>query len=108
MPEGPEVETVRRTLRPLLVGRTLGKAQVSSKALRTRVTAKAFGIVEGRRVVDVDRHGKALFIGVDGGAGLQVRLGMTGRVLVVDAAAKRAAHTHVRIELGPLADVDES
>ena len=99
MPEGPEVETVRRTLAPLLVGAVLGPARVSTKALRTKVTAKAFARVHGRSVKDVARHGKALFIELDDGGGLLVRLGMTGRLVVADASAPVPAHTHVRIAL---------
>src|SRR5262245_920553 len=97
MPEGPEVETVRRSIAPLLVGRTLGAAQVSRHALRTKVTAKAFAPLAGKRVVDVSRHGKALLVDVEGGAGLEVRLGMTGKLLVVPPSTKKAPHTHVAI-----------
>jgi formamidopyrimidine-DNA glycosylase len=104
MPEGPEVETVRRSIAPLLVGRTLGAAKVSRHALRTKVTARSFAALSGRRVLDVARHGKALFIDVDGGAGLQVRLGMTGRLLVVPSSTKAPAHTHVRIDVDVGAD----
>ncbi len=39
MPEGPEVETVRRTLTPLVVGARLGVPTVSALPLRTRITA---------------------------------------------------------------------
>src|SRR4051812_6778500 len=98
MPEGPEVETVRRTLAPHLVGAVLGAARVSPKALRTKVTARAFAAVAGRTVRAVDRHGKALFIELDDDSGLQVRLGMTGRLVLVDADVPRAAHTHVTIQ----------
>ncbi len=100
MPEGPEVETVRSTLAPLLVGRTLGRAVVGRRALRTPVTSRVLGRLRGRRVIDVDRHGKALFIVLDQG-GLLVRLGMTGRLLVVDDGAALHPHTHVRIALDP-------
>ena len=40
MPEGPEVETVRRSLEPLLVGRRLGTPWVSGKALREKSLSK--------------------------------------------------------------------
>ena len=99
MPEGPEVETVRRTLLPLLVARVLGRPSVSTKALRTRVSTRSLSHLEGKRVVDVGRHGKTLFIALDDGGGVCVHLGMTGRLLVVDAAAARAPHTHVRVPL---------
>jgi formamidopyrimidine-DNA glycosylase len=99
VPEGPEVETVRRSLAPLLVGAELGRARVSKHALRTRVTERGFSHVDGRRVVAVERHGKALFIALDDESGLEVRLGMTGKLLVVDARADVEGHTHVRIDV---------
>ena len=99
MPEGPEVETVRRSLAPLLVGAVLGRPSVGRRALRTPITSRSLAHVDGRAVVAVERHGKALFIALDSGGGLVIRLGMTGRVLVVDGGAKRDVHTHVRIPL---------
>lgn len=99
MPEGPEVETIRRTLTPLLVGKTLGRAVVSRKALRTPTSTLRLRPLEGRRVIHIGRHGKLLWIDVDDGQGLFVRLGMTGRLVVMPATARRTLHTHVRIPL---------
>jgi formamidopyrimidine-DNA glycosylase len=98
VPEGPEVETVRRTLTPLLVGRVLGRPTVSRKALRTPTSSTKLRPLEGARVVSLGRHGKLLWIDVDGERGLLVRLGMTGR-LVVEAGGVKP-HTHVRVPLG--------
>ena len=97
MPEGPEVETVRRSLMPLLVGRVLGRPSVSRKALRTPTSSSKLRPLEGARVVAIGRHGKLLWIDVDGGRGLLVRLGMTGRLVV--AEGKPPLHTHVRVPL---------
>lgn len=99
MPEGPEVETVRRSLEPLLVGRTFGRPSVSKKALRTPTSTKKLAPIAGGRVVALGRHGKLMWIDV-GDRGLMVRLGMSGRVLVARTAQDDVApHTHVRIPL---------
>lgn len=99
MPEGPEVETVRRTLHPLVEGRRLGAPWVSRFKLRTPVTKKQLQPLVGRRVVGTGRHGKLLWLDVEGGGGLFVRLGMTGRLLVEPREKERHPHTHVIIPL---------
>ncbi|MDP2343232.1 MAG: bifunctional DNA-formamidopyrimidine glycosylase/DNA-(apurinic or apyrimidinic site) lyase [Deltaproteobacteria bacterium] len=99
MPEGPEVETVRRSLLPLLLGATLARPRVSALKLRTPITKKDLVDVDGAVVVELFRKGKLLGIRTASGAGLFVRLGMTGRLLVEPAKKKAALHTHVRFDL---------
>lgn len=99
MPEGPEVETIRASIAPVLLGRTIEGAWVSTKKLRAPLRRAQLTPLLGRIVVDTGRRGKALWIEVEGGAGLMVRLGMTGRLLVEPVAAPRAPHTHVRLAL---------
>jgi len=98
MPEGPEVETVRKTLLPLVLGARLGKAKVSKLALRTKITAKQLAFLEGAVVDEVGRHGKLLWLRA-GEGGLCIRLGMTGRVTVDDVKVTALKHTHVRVPL---------
>jgi len=103
MPEGPEVETVRRTLAPLVEGAVLGRARVSRLKLRTPVTSQRFRPLEGGVIAGVHRHGKLLWLDVTGvgtGArGLWVRLGMTGQLTVADPTTTPPPHTHVRLPL---------
>lgn len=99
MPEGPEVETVRRTLQPQVLGRRLGEAWVSAMALRRPVEAADFRVLQGKRVEGTGRHGKLLWLHLEGEGGIWVRLGMTGRLLVQDAKVEKHPHTHVVIPL---------
>lgn len=99
MPEGPEVETIRATLVPLLLGRVVVDAWVSSKRLRAPLRTAGLTPLVGRAIVTLGRRGKAMWIEVEGGSGVLVRLGMTGRLVVEQAAARAAAHTHVRLGL---------
>jgi formamidopyrimidine-DNA glycosylase len=87
VPEGPEVETIRRSLVDRVVGARLGEPWLSTKKLRTPIRPRDLRPLAGRRVVGLARHGKLLILDVEGGAGLFVRLGMTGR--------PRAPHTHL-------------
>lgn len=98
MPEGPEVETVRRSLLPKVQGRTIERVRVSRLALRTPVTTRDFKPLLHRTIVDVGRHGKLLWLDA-GGAGACVRLGMTGRLTIEAATSTPRLHTHVRLSL---------
>jgi len=101
VPEGPEVETVRRSLVPLLLGRTLSRPRVSAKKLRTPISRRHLLPFDGVVVTDLFRKGKLLGIATNsgGGGGLFVRLGMTGRLVVEPARQRPALHTHVRFNV---------
>jgi formamidopyrimidine-DNA glycosylase len=75
VPELPEVETVRRGLEPLVVGRRIvdGWGHPSGKFVRA---AEAVG----PSVEAVGRRGKYLLLGLDDGRELVVHLGMTGQL----------------------------
>jgi formamidopyrimidine-DNA glycosylase len=99
VPELPEVETVVRDLRPLLVGRRLASVRVSKHALR-RPWSKAWApLLAGRRVEEVRRRGKWIVLALDGSSRLVFHLGMTGRLTVAPAGEPVADHTHLVIDL---------
>ena len=95
MPELPEVETVVRDLRPLVVGRTLERLSQGDKQLRRPWLAEWTPAVLGRRVTQIRRRGKWIMADLDGGATLVVHLGMTGQFTVEKAATPAASHTHL-------------
>jgi formamidopyrimidine-DNA glycosylase len=95
MPELPEVETVTRDLRPLLVGRLLVSIKRSRKSLRQVWTKSWDARIIGRRVEAIHRRGKWILLTLDGGGFLMVHLGMTGQFTVAAAGTKAQNHTHV-------------
>jgi formamidopyrimidine-DNA glycosylase len=94
LPELPEVETVVRDLRTLLLGRRLGGVRVSRKRLRCRWSRAWAGLLRGCIVRGVERRGKWILMDL-GGPWLLAHLGMTGQFRVVPADARREPHTHV-------------
>ena len=62
MPELPEVETVVRDLRPLLVGRSFAKIAVGKKALRRKWSRAWEAQMVGKRVRAILRRGKWILI----------------------------------------------
>ncbi len=77
VPELPEVETVRRGLEPLLIGRQL----VAAGSHPSPKFTPAMDAV-GPTVEDVGRRGKYLLLGLDDGRRLAIHLGMTGQLRV--------------------------
>ena len=75
MPELPEVETVRRGLEPLVVGRHI----VESWGHPSAKFASA-PLAAGPRIEAVGRRGKYLLVDLDDGRQLVVHLGMTGQL----------------------------
>jgi formamidopyrimidine-DNA glycosylase len=75
MPELPEVETVRRQLEPLVVGRQIieGWGHASAKFSSAPFAA-------GAAIDSVGRRGKYLLLGLDDERELIVHLGMTGQL----------------------------
>ncbi|MGC8875979.1 DNA-formamidopyrimidine glycosylase [Thermus sp.] len=89
MPELPEVETTRRKLLPLLLGRRILEVR-HQDPLRYRHTERA----EGRRVEGVGRRGKFLLLSLSGGLEMVLHLGMTGGFRL-----EETPHTRVRFLL---------
>ncbi|MGI8421439.1 MAG: bifunctional DNA-formamidopyrimidine glycosylase/DNA-(apurinic or apyrimidinic site) lyase [Gaiellaceae bacterium] len=79
MPELPEVETIRRRLEPLLVGRRLEWVQIhDSRLVRPLDPVAVTAELQGERVEALDRRGKYLIVRFESGRGLLIHLRMTG------------------------------
>lgn len=99
MPELPEIESLRRTLGPLLVGRRLAAVDVRSPRLREPLDREALGSLDGARIEGIRRRAKYLWIDLDGTRTLVVHLGMSGRLTVDPEGTEPARHEHVRFGL---------
>ncbi len=98
MPELPEVETIVRDLRPLLVGRRILGIEVSKKPLRRKWSRAWNASIIGRSANAIGRRGKWILIDL-GEPWLLVHLGMTGQFTVAPADVSRASHTHLVFHL---------
>ena len=94
MPELPEVETVRRGLEPVLVGRRILKAEVRRPDLRWPFPPGLAARLTGARVAALRRRSKYLLADLDGGETLIAHLGMSGRLLVSGAPVGGFHHPH--------------
>lgn len=98
MPELPEVETVVRDLRPLILYRRIRGLRVGRRKLRTPWRADWTMPILGQRFNALDRRGKWIIARLDVGA-LLLHLGMTGQLTVQPASSRSADHTHLRFLL---------
>src|SRR5689334_25440505 len=83
VPELPEVETVTRSIAPL-IGRRIVSAEFRClRILRGGDPDEMAARLAGRKIVGIRRYGKFIVISLDKGGGyLTVHLGMTGRLLL--------------------------
>jgi len=102
MPELPEVETICRGLRARAVGRRIIEVEVLEPRLRTRVRADFAAQLAGRAITDVSRRAKYILISLDDDFVWVTHLGMSGKLIWVEASRAREKHDHiiVRIEDG--------
>jgi formamidopyrimidine-DNA glycosylase len=106
VPELPEVETVRRMLDAAVVGRTIRAVALSGAPLRAPVTTALARRLRGRTFTGTGRHGKYLWLHLDGDLSLLSHLGMSGRWLFFAAPpAARPPHVHARLTLQDGAEV---
>ncbi|MBV9787992.1 MAG: bifunctional DNA-formamidopyrimidine glycosylase/DNA-(apurinic or apyrimidinic site) lyase [Chloroflexi bacterium] len=101
MPELPEVETVRRSLQPFLIGhRIVEVTRIAWPSTIAEPSPEEFSArLRDREIVAIDRRAKYLIIHLDQDEALVVHLRMTGQLTVVEAEAEPDKHTHVVLRL---------
>ncbi|MBV8972431.1 MAG: bifunctional DNA-formamidopyrimidine glycosylase/DNA-(apurinic or apyrimidinic site) lyase [Sphingomonadaceae bacterium] len=80
MPELPEVETVVRGLRPVLVGRRFARVELHREGLRFPFPAGLGQRLTGAAVTGVERRAKFGLVATDRGDTMVFHLGMSGRM----------------------------
>ena len=97
MPELPEVETVRRSLAPVLEGARVESVDVSHPRLvrRNENPADVRDRLVGRVVNRIDRTGKYLLADVEGDLTWVTHLGMSGRIELAEPDQQQSPLTRV-------------
>ena len=99
MPELPEVEVLRRSLEPLVVGSVIESVRVWNGDLREPVDRRRLGKSRGCEIVAARRRAKYLLLDLTGDQTLVIHLGMSGRLTLVPGSDPRELHEHVAIYL---------
>ena len=102
MPELPEVETIARQLRALVVDRTIADFESRWVRLTEPEPAEVFAArLRGRKIVGVRRRGKFVVFDLDGAEALVVSLRMTGKLLYgADGVDERYVRGEIRFTDG--------
>jgi formamidopyrimidine-DNA glycosylase len=101
VPELPEIETILRSLGPLVAGRTVESVDVRRPTLRRTLGRGFAASLVGRTVVGARRRAKYLIFDLDDGRSWIVHFGMSGRMLhfVRGAERREEPHDHVVVVL---------
>ncbi|AZR73722.1 DNA-formamidopyrimidine glycosylase [Anoxybacter fermentans] len=100
MPELPEVETIVRSLRPMITGKKVVGVDVRYAPIIGYPAAETFANkLVGKKIEEIRRRGKYIVMEVTGGELLITHLKMSGRLIYVPQETKVEKHTHVIISL---------
>jgi formamidopyrimidine-DNA glycosylase len=102
VPELPEVETIRRDLLLIVVGRTITEAWVSPNAprlIQLLPPDEFCSQIAGRRIRDIERRGKYLLFRLEDGLLWGVHLRMTGRLLHDTSACPQTPYLRATFRL---------
>ena len=94
MPELPEVETVRRTLKNFIIGKEIKTIQVHYDKIITGNTDNFVTTLTGQTIRDIDRVGKYLIFILDRDAFVS-HLRMEGKYHIVDPSEPLNKHQHL-------------
>jgi len=99
VPELPEVESTRRHIEGPLVGRSVSSVEVArSRMIRHQHRQADFSDrLSGRKLLELDRHGKFMLGRLEGDITLIMHLGMSGRMQLAQPGEARANHSNVVI-----------
>jgi formamidopyrimidine-DNA glycosylase len=92
VPELPEVESVRRTLAPAIVGCRIDAVELRRPDLRAPFPKGFAARLAGQKVVALTRRAKYLLASLSSGDTLLMHLGMSGAFRVVGAAGRGHGH----------------
>jgi formamidopyrimidine-DNA glycosylase len=97
MPELPEVETIRRGLKRVLIGETIRQIKIHETRMRQPLNARKLRrLVAGQTVRALHRRAKYLLCEMENGAHLVLHLGMSGRLLYCEKSRPLEKHDHVQ------------
>lgn len=100
MPELPEVETVRRTLIPWVVGTKIKEVQIFYAGIIKNIEPPTFQkILQGQRIDGLKRRGKYLLFELANERTLIIHLRMTGRLMICNHKDPLLKHTHLVFSL---------
>jgi len=98
MPELPEVEAARIYLEATILLQPIRAAEVLDDRILTGVSSEELEVsLAGKQFLSVQRHGKRLFLRLQDDLWLTLHLGLTGRLVYLQAQVAKPRHTRVLV-----------
>lgn len=96
MPELPEVETVRRTLLPLIIGKKIKKITLWYPKIIVSNPEEFVNQLTGKKIIAIDRYAKYLLIRFNDDFTVVSHLRMEGKYRLVNELEPKNKHDHVQ------------
>ena len=85
MPELPEVEVVKKSLKKTICNLTIKNIEIRNKYLRYRIDVKLMKKMIKSKILSITRRSKYILINLSNNFTIMFHLGMTGKIIIVDA-----------------------
>ena len=89
MPELPEVEVVKRSLKIKLKNLLIKRVLINNNKLRYKINNKMLHKIENLKIISVTRRSKYLLINLNKNYTILTHLGMTGKFFIIDSKNKK-------------------
>ena len=86
MPELPEVEVVKKSLKKTIYRLTLKHIDIRNKFLRYKIDHNTLKKLINSKVLSISRRSKYILIKLDNGNTILIHLGMTGKIIIIDSS----------------------
>ena len=106
MPEMPEIETLARQLRKVLMGKHIAEVRLSGLPLRKPIESTFVSKLRGRTIRKILRRGKYIIIELDPKAFWLIHLGMSGRILYRPKERVKCKHTHAVFKFSDFTELE--
>ena len=83
MPELPEVEIIKQSLKKAILSKTILKVSISNKNLRFRLNPSFKKNIENKKITNISRYAKYLIIELNKKLFLIIHFGMSGTLHLV-------------------------
>ena len=84
MPELPEVEVVKKSLKKTIHGLKIKNIEILNKFLRYKIDEKMLKKMINFKISSISRRSKYIFLNLNNGFTVMIHLGMTGKIFIIN------------------------
>ena len=99
MPELPEVEVVKKSLKKKIVNLLIKKVIINTIKLRYPIIQKHFSKITNKKILSVKRRSKYLFINLEANITIMAHLGMTGKFFILNNKIRQKTSFYYNLKI---------